>query len=153
MNSKTDEILSHLRSKNRCLENLLDATQRFLSLPIEELAENAIDRTVDPLAVYERERTSSLKALDLYDRKINEMISALSSDSLPSSFQSAAKNELLTNEKLINAIFKADDVVFEKIQTAQSRLSKIMQETRKGKETLSKFKSISESGNSVDQKL
>lgn len=156
MNEALDEILSLLRSKNRCLERLQTSTHAFIASPIEQIAEKADQAKKNPLESYERERASALKALELYDRKVNQAISALPSDKLSAEFQIHAKAELAKNESLILAALQDDDTVFAKIEEARTRLAQLMNENRKSREILSKFKSakgVNPAGEEVDQEL
>ena len=153
MSDGQNEILSLLRSKNRCLERLSDSTQAFIASPIDQIAENAEKTNQNPLENYEQERESALKALELYDRKVNEAIASLPSDKLSAEFQIEAKAELVKNERLIIEALQNDDAVFAKIEEARTRLAQLMNENRKSRDILSKFKSAKGEEKAGEEKL
>lgn len=150
----TGRILSLIRSKNRCLERLMDATQAFLAVPLRDIA-SAEESPAAPLRAYDGERAAALKALELFDRKLNERISELSAAEKTEAFLANVRGEMNRNETLLHSIFNADDVVFRKIADAQARIGKLMQENRKSREILTRFKStwINEGGDEVDTTL
>lgn len=154
-NNSNIEILILLQSKNRCLERLLDATSLFLSCPLESLI--LTDGSADlapPLAKYEAERNSVIKTLELHDRTINSLTAALTAEEKTPSFLNQVRNELLQNEKLITSVVNADEIVFKRIQDAQTQIAKLVNETRKTGDMLSKFKSASTTtGEGMDKTL
>ena len=64
------DVLSLLRSKNRCLEKFLEASTDFLTQA------RSTDSLPD-LPAFEARRDAILKAIDLYDRKVNEAVAML----------------------------------------------------------------------------
>lgn len=149
----TEEILSLIRSKNRCLERLMEATRELLTVPTESLTEGPADRA--PLDIYDRERASVIRALELYDRKLNEIIARLPADARTPAFLEEAKAEIHRNEQLIVSVFNADDIVFRKIADAQARLTGQLATNRRSRDTLAKFKStwMQDGGDGVDTTL
>jgi hypothetical protein len=138
------------------LERLSDSTREFIASPIDQIAENAEKTNKNPLEAYERERASALKALELYDRKVNDAIASLPSDRLSAEFQIEAKAELAKNETLILNALQNDDAVFAKIEEARTRLAQLISENRKSREILMKFRSAKgeeQAGEEVDQTL
>ncbi len=154
---KTEEILSLLQSKNRCLDRLMDATRTFLGAPLENLISNDTQSTETvrtPLTVYEDERLTIIKTLELHDKQINALISELTSGEKTFAFMESVRKELLQNERLIQSVFNADDMVFARIREAQGQIAKLLQENRKSGELLSKFKSgSSQTGEGMDKTL
>ncbi len=149
----TEEILSLVRSKNRCLERLMEVTQSFLQCPFEKMTEG--NEGCSALDIYDRERVSVIRTLELYDRKLNELIAILTPELKTQEFITAVKIEMQKNERLLTSVFNADDIVFRRISEARERVAQQLIENRKSKDTLNKFKStwISESGEGVDQTL
>lgn len=146
---KTEEILSLLSSKNRCLDRLMEATRIFLASPLENLVSNDT-----PLTKYEDERLTVIRTLELHDKQINILISKLTREEKNFSFMESVRRELLQNERLIQSVFNADDMVFARIREAQSQITKLIQENRKSGELLSKFKSGSTpTGEGMDKTL
>lgn len=135
-----EEILSLLRSKNRCLERLIDATREFLKQPFERLVQETTSEP-SPLAAYEEERTAVIRTLEMHDRKIGELITTLDSSERTGVFMEDVKSELLENERLIIGVVNADEIVFQRIRDAQNQITKLLAENRKSRELLSKFKS------------
>lgn len=141
MNETTpSEILSLLQTKNRCLDRLMDSTQAFLSAPLETLIMGD-EGSETPLTLYENERTSVIQTLEMHDRRIHTLISNIGSTKKTPEFMESVKAELLQNERLITAVFNADDIVFSRIRDAQAQIAKLLQENRKSGDLLSKFKS------------
>lgn len=149
----TEEILSLVRSKNRCLERLMEATQSFLQCPIEQIADG--EEGSSALELYDRERVAVIRTLELYDRKLNDLIATLTAEQKTAEFIAAVKVEMAKNEQLLTSVFNADDIVFRRISDARERVAQLMIENRKGRETLNKFRStwVSENGDGVDRTL
>lgn len=154
---KTQEILSLLQTKNRCLDRLMDATRVFLASPLETLVVNgtAVNEEIrTPLTVYEDERLTIIRTLELHDKHVNTLIAELSPADKGPEFLEAIHAVLLENERLIQAIINADDMVFRRIREAQDQIIKLVQESRKSGEILSKFKSGSlPTGEGMDKTL
>ncbi len=151
---RTEEVLGLLRSKNRSLERLMEATRVFLAQPIELLVVEP-EPTRAPLGVYENERATIIKLLEFHDRKINSLIAEMSPKEKSPAFLEQVRAELAANERLIGAVFNADDNVFARIREAQTQITRLMQENRKSRELLSKFKSAQTvaTGEGMDQTL
>lgn len=149
----TEEILSLVRSKNRCLERLMEATHSFLQCPIEKITDG--EEGSSALDLYDRERVSVIRTLELYDRKLSDLIAALTAEQKTADFISSVKVEMIKNERLLTSVFNADDIVFRRISDARERVAQLMIENRKGRENLNKFKStwVSEGGDGVDKTL
>ena len=140
MEMKSQEILELLRSKNRCLDRLTAETRTFLAAPLESLvAESAPN--VGPLAAYEDARATIIQTLQLHDRRIADLIAGLPLLERSEEFRAEVRTEMERNERLIIGVFNADDVVFRKITDAQGQILKLVQENRKSRDLLGKFKS------------
>lgn len=153
MNDHREEILELLRMKNRCLDRLMAETRTFLAVdPAKLVAEGVEDH--GPLTAYEGARTTILRTIELHDRRISELIAALPPAERTPEFIAGAREEMVQNERLIVAVFNADDIVFRKIADAQIQITKLIQENRKSREILNKFKSASgQTGEEMDQTL
>ena len=153
MENRPEEILELLRSKNRCLDRLMAETRAFLAVPIEALvSENAAN--AGPLSSYEEARTSIIRTLEFHDRKISALIAELPASEKSPEFVAKAREEMERNERLIVSVFNADDVVFRKIGDAQNQIVKLMQENRKSRNLLGKFKSAQgQTGEGMDTTL
>lgn len=138
--NKSEEILELLRSKNRCLDRLMGETRTFLAVPLETLVTEA-DAQQGSLSRYEDARASIIRTLELHDGKIADLIAKLVPTERTPAFLDATREEMNRNKKLIVTVFNADDVVFRKIAEAQSQVLKLIQENRKSRDLLVKFKS------------
>lgn len=153
METRSDEILELLRSKNRCLDRLMAETRTFLAVPLEALVAEGNSKK-GPLTVYEDARGAIIRTLELHDGKIAGLIANLASAERTPDFLDAIREEMFRNEKLIVSVFNADDVVFRKIGEAQSQILKLIQENRKSRDLLGKFKSAQTStGEGMDTTL
>lgn len=161
MDATVNEILSLIQSKNRCLVRLMEVTQNLIALSPEEMLESASTpgganaRPNAPIDLYDRERTSTVKTLELIDREITQQISLIDGDTKKSANFTALKQEMERSEQLLGSIFGADDVVFQKISQIQRDLAKEIAESRKSREVLAKFRSQQNnpSGEEVDTTL
>ena len=128
-------------------------TREFLAVPIEKLVTEG-DAETGALATYESARRSIIRTLELQDGKISELIAALSPTEKSEPFLASVREEMLRNERLIVSVFNADDVVFRKIGDAQGQILKLIQENRKSRDLLGKFKSAqSQTGEGMDKTL
>jgi hypothetical protein len=151
--SKPDEILSLLRSKTRCLERLMAATHDFLKVSPEALLSPSVNGQ-DALSIYEKERETIVKTVELHDRRISDLIASLGDAEKNPSLAQEASKEMSAIEKLITHVFNADDVVFERIRQAQEHVSRMASESRKNADILSRFKSApNKTGDGMDTTL
>ena len=153
METRSAEIIELLRSKNRCLDRLMAETRAFLSSPLDTLVAET-EGAVGPLAAYEEARASIVRTLELHDGRIMELIGGLPAPEKTPAFLAEVRDEMTKNERLIVAVFNADDVVFRKIGDAQAQIQKLIQENRKSRALLGKFKSSPErTGEGMDTTL
>jgi hypothetical protein len=155
MTPNSEEILSLVRSKNRCLERLMAVTQEVLTLSDEKLLEKEMKSNNSPLDIYDRERIAVTRSIELFDGKISEVISSLTIEEKQSGLIEVLKAEMHKSELLLESIFSADDIVFKKINDMQKLVSNQLMENRKSREMLSKFRSqwVPEAGDEVDTTL
>lgn len=149
----SSEIIELLKIKNRCLDRLMNETRILLASPTQDLVREGAD-DIGPLKTYEHARASIIETLQMHDRRISALISELKAEDKTENFIQDANEAVKNNERLITAVFNADDVVFQKIAEAQSELLKQIQDGRKTKEKLSRFKSTGTStGEEMDTTL
>lgn len=141
------EVISLLQNKNRCL-------QKFLRISLE-FSNRAEQGDLENLAEFEREREITLKAIDLFDRKISENVVMLSDDDRTPELIEMVKNALSAKEDMIHRILEVDLKIISIIEKEKSRLLQELTHDKKNKDTLSKFKSkwVAESGEGFDTKL
>jgi hypothetical protein len=153
MENRSAEILELLRSKNVGLERLTAETRTFLAVPLETLVAEA-GAEKNPLTIYEDARAAIIRTLELLDAKIAELVAGVSSAEKSPAFLDSVRTEMLKNERLIVAAFNADDIVFRKIGEAQTQILKLIQENRKSRSILGKFKSAQvPTGEGMDKTL
>lgn len=134
------DVLSLLRSKNKCLERFLELSKEF-------------DGTFENLERFETRREATLKAIALYDRKIAEAATMLTPpfDHL----KAAVEAEMARKEKLVHEILDVDLRIIGQIEELKNRLLQEVAVARKGREMLAKFRStwVAESGEGLDDIL
>jgi hypothetical protein len=118
----------------------MSETRTFLATPLETLILDK-EGASGPLSAYEEARSSIIRMLELHDKKISELVDAFPKTERTPEFVSSVREEMLKNEKLIVSVFNADDIVFKKIGEAQNQILKLIQENRKSRDLLGKFKS------------
>ena len=142
------DVLSLLRSKNRCLEKFLQTSTDFLTKARRsgELHE---------LVSFETQRDAILKAIDLYDRKVNEAVALLPPGKRPQALVAAVESSLNEKDLLVRRILLVDDQILQLIDAEKTRILKEMAANHKQTATVQKFKStwIPESGEEIDKKL
>jgi len=141
------EVLKLLQSKNRCLSRFLDGSRSFLLL--------AEKGDFSGLQLFQTQREATLKALELYDNKVSDLIENLpSADKTPALIEAVRKAEEQKTE-LIQSILLTDKKIISKIEEEKDRLQKQLSVTDKNAQLVKKFKSrwISESGEQLDENL
>jgi hypothetical protein len=140
-------LMSLLNAKNRCLE-------RFLAIS-KEFGEKAAESAVEGLEQFQVRRDATLKAIELFDRKISEAARDISSSERTPRLIDAVQAALDRKNELVQQILKADENVIQKIEQSKLDLLKELASSRKSKEVLSKFKSswVAESGEELDKTL
>lgn len=153
------EVLSFLRSRNRCLERYLSASQTFLNS-----AERGDFSGLESVQAY---RDSVLRAIDLFNRKISASLNITAKGSslhiclptlsaaLPDNIKEEISWALSTREVLIHKILATDTKILLKLDEEKARIQRELGTTRKGGEIVRKFKSewVGESGEGLDRKL
>jgi hypothetical protein len=140
------DVLTLLKSKNRCLEKFLSLSEDYLSTVGPEL---------DDLSPFQERRDSTLKALELYDRKIADVVAGLGPFDRTPELVASVKRELSRKDDLVHRILAIDLKIIGLIEKAKTDLIQEMAASRKSQEMLGKFKStwVNEAGTELDEKL
>jgi hypothetical protein len=141
-------VVRLLRSRNRCLE-------RFLALCEAYLAALDGGGGLEGLAELQRERESLLRAADLFDRKVSELVPEVAPGGLSAAEREAARAELERKDELVRRILDADLRLISRIEAEKNELLRGIAGARKGAEAISRYKSewIPEAGEELDAKL
>jgi hypothetical protein len=142
------EVLGLLRSKNRCLAKFLEASKAFLQA-------NDTLGTLPSLDDFELKREAILKAIFLYERKINEAAAALTSDTKTPEFIAMVEEALNAKDKILAEISITDNRVLNLVEQEKMRVAKELTSSQKSRELMGKFKSswVNESGEEIDRNL
>ena len=147
------DVLALLRSKNRCLEQFLKASEEFRARSAAQS-----DALLDSSALegFQNRRDDMLRAIDLYDRKIQDTVRTLPEymKQVPALVE-AVRSALERKEELVKKILHADLEIISRIEETKNQLLRDLQDTKKSKETLGKFKStwMPKAGEELDRKL
>lgn len=142
------DVLSLLRSKNRCLEKFLQASSEFLTLARSS-------GTLPELPSFEARRDAILKAIDLYDRKVNEAVAGLPRGPRPKELVAAVEISLKEKDTLVHRILAVDEQILQLVEEEKTKVLKEMASNQKRAALTQKFKSswIPEAGEEIDKKL
>jgi hypothetical protein len=142
------DVLALLRSKNRCLA-------KFLEMSGDYLEDTGRAADLSDLPALQQRRDSVLKAIELYDRKIEEVAACLTDESRTPELTAAVRNELARKDALVEAILKIDLALISLIEEAKNGLLQQLASERKSAQAIRKFKStwVSNSGEGIDEKL
>jgi hypothetical protein len=142
------EVLGLLRSKNRCLVKFLETSKAFL------LSHDTLG-TLPSLDEFELKREAILKAVFLYERKINEAAETLHSSAKTPEFIAAVEATLAAKDKILAEISVTDNRVLNLVEQEKMRIAKELTSSQKSRELVQKFKSswVTESGDEIDQNL
>jgi hypothetical protein len=142
--------VSFARSRNRCLERFLELSIDFLKF----LANADSAKLNQELRRFERERDSTLKGLELFERKLREEAEALDYSVSPELIQEL-KLQIKRRDDIVHRILDTDLQIMGRIEQIKSQLLKELSRDRVAKERLGKFKSGSaqNAGTEVDHKV
>jgi hypothetical protein len=142
------DVLSLLRSKNRCLLRFLEASKSFL-------AEAETQSDLPSLPDFEQQRESILKAIALYDRKITDAIPHISAADRTRELSKAVEDSLQIKDDLIAEIMRVDQRVLKRVEDEKIRVARELSSTQKNKNLVQKFKStwVAEAGEEIDKTL
>ncbi len=141
------DIIGLLESKNRCLEKYLRASKDFLEAPQDD--------ELSGIDALHKKRDAILKTLELYDRKISELVVHVTSEDRTPELSDRVRAALERKEVLVAEILKTDALLVDLIEDAKLKITAEIGRSRKSKAVLSKFKStwVPESGEGLDEKL
>ena len=141
------DVLTILRSKNNCLE-------RFLALSLD-FAKSMEANDLSGLAKFQENRENIIKALDLYDRKVSEVLVVLSPGQRTPQLIQAVEAALAKKDELVHRILEEDLKIISGIEDAKNETLKELSATRKNKDLVGKFKStwMTGAGEGLDKKL
>lgn len=141
------DVLRLIQCKNRCLSQFGALSRHFLP-QFQSL-------NFDGLENFQTQRGSILKALDLFDRKLNETLQQLRPHQKSPELLAAAKKLLEDQDGLLKDIIAIEQQIMSLIENETSRINLELNQTQKSKDTVQKFKSswVSEGGEGLDTKL
>lgn len=141
------DVIRLLRSKNRCLERFLTASDEFLVL--------ARNGDFSGLESFHKKRDRILKGFDLYDRKLTECIETLPEAQASTEMAQEAEQALNIKDVLIRKIAETDALIVEQIEMEKNRLLMEMASAQKNSSIVKKFKSnwATGSGEELDETL
>jgi hypothetical protein len=141
------DVLSLLESKNRCLQRFHDLSVAFLR--------DAEQGDLKQLELFHERREAAIRALNLYDGKINSIVASLPfEDRTP---QLARKVELVlaSKDEIVRQILVTDERIIRKIEEEKTKILKDINSTEKSRSNIGKFKStwVAPNGEGLDEKL
>jgi hypothetical protein len=156
INSEVQEIISLLQAKNRCLQRLLELCTKFIAsweLP-KESSETDTRARVAELARFQGRRESTFKGLELYDRRANEALASLPSESRTPYLIEETRRALLAKDRLVQAIIERDNEIMTRLKSEKGRVFEELTDARRGQNLVNKFKStwVPGSGEGLDRK-
>ncbi|MBL7715660.1 MAG: hypothetical protein JNL01_09350 [Bdellovibrionales bacterium] len=144
------DVLTLLKSKNKCLERFLSLSQQFVA---ETPSADSLDMAT--LSQFEARREATLKAMDLFERKLSEAVSLLTPIEKTPELVAAVRAELERKEVLIHKILEVDLKIISKIEETKNQILREISSGKKNREVLSRFKShwVPASGEGLDETL
>lgn len=142
------DVLSLLQSKNRCLKRFLDLSMEFI-----EQAEKI--GVMPDLQSFHLRRDATLRAIDLYDRKISQVVIALPQVDRTPELVKNVELALDSKNRLVHLILTADEKIMSKIEEEKARIQRDVSSSQKAKDAMKKFKStwVNEAGEELDETL
>lgn len=138
---------SLLKAKTKSLEYLRALSRSY----IKEM------RPEDTLVLdrFEKLRTGSFRALELFDQQLTAFASHFLTHPLSEKGLSLLKSEYRTQERLVEELITLDKAVLDRIEHVNRDILKDLKVSEKNRKTLSKFKSTIHSlqGEELDQSL
>ncbi|MEK6704962.1 MAG: hypothetical protein AABZ06_04170 [Bdellovibrionota bacterium] len=141
------DVVRLLRSRNRCLEKFLAVSTRFLK------HQSSLD--LSSLQKLEDARNHAIKAFQLYEKKINEIIPSIPSSSRTPDFKEKIKKLVAEHESMLGQILTTDDEIIERIENEKKRLLLEFNSSKKQTTLVKKFKSVwlNKQGEELDKTL
>ena len=148
------DVLSLLRSKNRCVKRFIKLSSAFLG-EFESVPRADASARLKALENLQDKREQILKAIDLYDRKISEKVSLMDPADKSPELIRLVKELVAEQETLLIEVFQVDEKLLKAVETEKTGILLEIQRSQKNKNDLQKFKSawINASGEELDRKL
>jgi len=152
------DVQALLKSKNRCLSQLISVTEDALTTTMGNLGSKALldPEYSDNLPVFDQSRAAIFNTIELVDREINQQIAKIAPHTQPTSREREELRALVNEQKsLIESLQALDSRLLEildnAIRSGQREVSQQIQQ----REKLNRFKSQAtpETGEELDQKL
>ncbi len=141
------DVLSLLESKNRCLQRFLDLSVSFLRM--------AEQGDITQLETFHERRETAIRTLDLYDRKISELVASLPTEGRTPQLVRQVELALAEKDSIVRQILITDEKVIRRIEEEKIKILQELTASEKSRATISKFKStwVAQSGEGLDEKL
>jgi hypothetical protein len=141
------DVLSLLESKNRCLRRFLELSADFL-----RRAEQGDLSELDP---FQTRRETVLRTLDLFDRKITEVVAHLSPEQRTSQLVRQVELALAEKDDTVRQILIVDDKIIRRIEEEKTRIVRELASSEKSRSNIQRFKStwVPTHGEELDQQL
>ncbi len=127
------DVVKLLQNKSRCLQRFVEESSGFLA--------QAESGEMTRLEAFLEGRESILRALELFDRKIDETVAATPTNERTQALRDAVGVELKVQAQWLDRSAKIDERISNLLQLEATRLRKAAAASGKGRKTLSKFKS------------
>lgn len=149
------DVQALLKSKNRCLTQLISLTEDALSAAMASTSPLDSGLT-EALPVFDQSRSAIFKAIELVDREISQAVSKIAPNTQPSAHQREELKTMVEEQKtLVESLQALDSRLLEVLSNAVRAGQKELNQASKQREQLNRFKSQSntETGEELDQKL
>ena len=147
----TMDVLALLKSKNRCLQRFLDFSLEYLASP----SSGDTEKELASLESLQSRREAVIKTLDLYDRKIAEVLAETDVAKIEGALAEGIQASLEERVRLVENILGVDQKLVARIEDEKIRIQRELSSSRKNGDLVRKFKSawVAESGEELDKKL
>ncbi len=143
------DVVRLLQNKTRCLQRFVEESSRFLAQ-----AEAGQPEGMPLLEAFLEAREGILRAIDLFDRKIDEAVLLTSPEARTEALKQAVAAEVQEQVQWLGRSAKIDERISQVLILESTRLKQAAASNDKGRKTLGKFKSqTNESGSSSGQVL
>lgn len=141
------EVLKLLQSQNRSLRKMYTHSQDFLA--------SSWSGDLNQLRLYEAKRAVIMRAMALYDNKIEEVIATLLPHERTPELIQNVRSCLNEKSSLCQSILELDCAIMKMIHREQQKLSQLVSDSEKSRELMNRFKStwMPESGESLDGRI
>jgi hypothetical protein len=142
------DVQALIKSKNRCLSQLIRITEEALS------ASSAFSALDELLPKFDQDRSALFRAIELVDQEITRAIPQARAANPPAQ-NTGLRDLVLEQQSLLTSLRDLDTRLLESLEAAIQFGQKEIQQTLSNREKLNRFKSqqVSESGEGLDQTL